>query len=113
MEKHKMRKTTLYVIILAILSYSVMLALLITTGTILVRQAEKDVRDSLIKDHETIITNARHLYEFDIECLEYSINNLREAKKESGSLSTEQVQYVLKQNFDFFNQPHSSVILDV
>lgn len=41
MEKHKMRKTTLYVIILAILSYSVMLALLITTGTILVRQAEK------------------------------------------------------------------------
>lgn len=114
MHKHKMKKTTLYLILLIFVSDLVMLTLLIITGNILVQRAEKDARDTLIRDNETIISNAKHLYDFDVDCLEASLNIIKkESDKAGGRLDKADVKTILEQNFTFFSHSHNALILDI
>lgn len=114
MHKRKMKRTTLYLILLVFVSDLVMLTLLIITGVTLVQMAEKDARDALIRDNETIISNARHLYEFDVDCLEASLNIIKtESEKAGGRLDKADVKAILEQNFTFFSRSHNALILDI
>ena len=102
-------KSKIWIFAIGILSFFLVIGLLTASCVVLIRKAESNVRETLVNDNRTVVGNIVHLYMFDLDCLNYSLGEIRK----DPPATARELKTRLRAYYDFFNRQHNSVIADL